>query len=503
MLFNSLIFLFVFLPITLTGFLWLNRSGQGRLAVMFMIAASVIFYAYWYPPHVIIFLGSVIGNFVLGRAIAEHRNATIRRILVTVGVTANLALLGFFKYSAFLAEIVLGQGAGGDFMSVLTSTALPIGISFYTFQQIAFLVDVSHEPRRYSFLEYAFFISFFPHLIAGPLLHHREIIPQISQLAVRLRGDRYAVGFLAPGIALLIIGLTKKVILADTFGDLANIAFDGAARGEPLTFLDAWGGAVAYAWQIYFDFSAYSDMAIGLGLMLGIRLPINFNSPYKATSIIDFWRRWHITLSRFLRDYLYIPLGGNRRGEARRYVNILATMVLGGLWHGAGFTFILWGFIHGLLLALNHGLRSVMSWKPPRWLAVGVTLTLVILAWVPFRAASLAVTAEFWQAMLGFGGIALPAAYGSVVSALGPVATIFNIHVGQVQLLDGLRQPALLAIGLLIVLGTPNAMSILQPAARRRVMASRWAATGIGFMLATSIVAIFVRENATFLYFQF
>ena len=260
---------------------------------------------------------------------------------------------------------------------------------------------------------------------------------------------------------------------------------------------------MAYAWQIYFDFSAYSDMAIGLGLLFGLRLPVNFDSPYKAGSIIEFWRRWHITLSRFLRDYLYIPLGGNRNGRARRYTNLLITMLLGGLWHGAGFTFVLWGAIHGLLLALNHAWRHLVPWQPPRPLAVGVTLTLVILAWVPFRAPDLEVTGAFYHAMLGFQGIAIPAAYGHVVELLGPIAPALDIHVGRVLAFAGFKHLTLLTLGLVIVVGCPNAVSLLRASARRKFMISRFAAAGVSLMFASALVAMYVREEVTFLYFRF
>lgn len=503
MLFNSFPFLFGFLPITLGGYLLLVRAGHERLALAYMIGASSVFYAYWHPPHVFVFWFSVCGNFVLGRLIVTEDEWLRRRLYLIVGIAANLTLLGYFKYRGFFTEILIGEVHSSTFMGSLTNTVLPIGISFYTFQQIAYLVDVAREPRHYRFEKYAFFISFFPHLIAGPLLHHRLIIPQIERLPQRLRGGRYMVGFVTPGLALLVIGLAKKVILADTFGHFADPTFDAAAKGAALTFLDAWGGAAAYGLQIYFDFSAYSDMAIGLGLMFGVRLPVNFNSPYKATSIIDFWRRWHITLSRFLRDYLYIPLGGSHGGEARHYLNIMITMLLGGLWHGAGYTFIVWGGIHGALIVLNHAWRRAISWQPPVWLAVPATLTLVFLAWVPFRASSLSVALEFWRAMLGFDGIAIPALYASVVAALGPIATLLNIHVGHVLYLDGWRQPLLLALGLALVLGPPNAMVLLRPEMRRMFLKSRWAAAGVGMALAASIVTIYVNENATFLYFQF
>jgi len=503
MLFNSFVFLFLFLPASLAAYLVLMRHGRARAAVTLVVLASVVFYAYWSPRHVLVFLGSIAANFALGRLIAEDGRAGLRRALLAAGVLLNLGLLGYFKYSGFVAGLVAGSAQDSQFMEFITSVALPIGISFYTFQQIAYLVDVHRDRIRYGFVEYAFFVAFFPQLIAGPIVHHAEIIPQLARVRRRLSGGRYVVGFLAPGIALLVIGLAKKVILADAMGEFADLGFDAAARDQPVGFIEGWGSAVAYALQIYFDFSAYSDMAIGLGLLFGIRLPVNFDSPYKSASIIEFWRRWHMTLSRFLRHYLYIPLGGNRRGEARRYLNLMITMALGGIWHGAGLTFVLWGAVHGALLALNHLWRAFSPWRPPRPLAVALTFGLVILAWVPFRAPDLGTTVAVWRAMLGFDGVAVPAAYGGLVAALGPVAQVFGIHAGQVLHFDGFRQLMHLALGLLIVLGCPNAVSLLRARPRRAFMSSRLAAAGAGAMATLTLVTMYVREEVTFLYFQF
>ena len=503
MLFNSFLFLFTFLPVTLAAYLVLMRMGRARAAIGVVVLCSLFFYGYWNPLHILVIAGSVAANYAIGTRLVRAPAGLGRRALLTFGIAADLGLLGYFKYTGFVVGLVAVEAQATPFMAFLTDVALPIGISFYTFQQIAYLVDVYRDRTRYDILEYGFFVTFFPQLIAGPIVHHRELIPQLAETLRRVRGRRYVVAFLAPGVALLVLGLAKKVVLADAFGDLADLAFDAAAAGQPVGFIEAWGGATAYAWQIYFDFSAYSDMAIGLGLLFGLRLPVNFDSPYKAASIIEFWRRWHITLSRFLRKYLYIPLGGNRRGPARRYANLAITMLLGGLWHGAGFTFILWGAVHGILLALNHVWRHLVPWRAPRPLAIAVTLTLVILAWVPFRAADLAVTGAFWHAMLGFDGIAVPAAYGFVVEALGPFAALLDIHVGRVLAFEGFKQPLMLALGLAIVVGCPNAVSLLRPGPRRVFMASRAAAGGVGLVLASALLAMYMREEVTFLYFQF
>ncbi|MGI9501998.1 MAG: MBOAT family O-acyltransferase, partial [Geminicoccaceae bacterium] len=312
-----------------------------------------------------------------------------------------LALLGYFKYTDFLIANV--NELLGTSLPIL-GIVLPIGISFYTFQQIAFLVDAYRgQVTDFTFKRYLFFITFFPQLIAGPIVHHAEILPQ---LAKRWRID--LTSDLALGLFIFLIGLTKKALLADSFAGIATPIFDSADGGAVLTAQEAWVGALAYTFQIYFDFSGYSDMAIGIARMFGLRLPINFASPYKSVGIIEFWRRWHITLSRFLRDYLYIPLGGNRSGRVRRYLNLLITMLLGGIWHGAGWGFVIWGFLHGAFLMIEHGFRALFAKTPVplprpllRGLGWGLTFLAVILAWVPFRAVTLDGVTGMWGAMAG------------------------------------------------------------------------------------------------------
>lgn len=504
MLFNSFPFLFVFLPIALAGFLAIIRYSTVWNATAWVVLASITFYGYWKLAYVPILVGSILFNYVTAVAIAKAPTRAGGCMLVTIGVAANLALLGYFKYANFVAEFLAQASADGAQPFVLATHELPIGISFYTFLQIAFLVDVYTNRARYTLLDYSFFVSFFPHLIAGPLLHHREIIPQLKEVRERILGSRYASSFLAPGLALLSVGLAKKMILANPLGDLANLSFSAAAKGVPLSFFEAWGGASAYALQIYFDFSAYSDMAIGLGLMFGILLPLNFNSPYQATSIIEFWRRWHITLSRFLRDYLYIPLGGNRNGPVRQYVNVMVTMLLGGLWHGANLTFVLWGGLHGILLVLNHIYRRFIRWTPPACLAVSVTLVLVMFAWVPFRAGSFPEIANFYRAMIGANGIAIPAFYGFLIDHLGIVAHAFNIHIGNLYYIDSWRHPLWLVVGFAIVLSLPNASAtVLANREGNWAVATRWGASAIGAMATAALLAIYLSGQVVFLYFQF
>jgi len=401
MLFNSYIFVFAFLPLTLIIFLLLGSASRQRLATAWLVAASLFFYGWWNPAYLSLIVPSMVVNFLLGLLLADGKR-TQRRLLLGLGVAANLALLGYFKYANFAVDnlnLLLAQPIE------LSPIVLPLAISFFTFQQIAYLVDAYRgEIREVSFPNYCLFVTFFPQLIAGPIVHHKEMMPQFENGFARFRQSNLAVG-----LTIFTIGLFKKIVIADGIAEFSTPVFNAAAAGTPLTLLEAWFGALAYTFQLYFDFSGYSDMAIGLARLFGIRLPLNFFSPYKSRNIITFWRRWHITLSRFLRDYLYIPLGGNRKGHARRHLNLLATMLLGGLWHGAGWTFVIWGGLHGLYLVLNHlwqrlcGTHRFWARLLPRWAAYGLTFVAVVFAWVFFRADDLASALLISKAMLGLG----------------------------------------------------------------------------------------------------
>jgi D-alanyl-lipoteichoic acid acyltransferase DltB (MBOAT superfamily) len=426
-LFNSPTFIFLFLPLVLAGGLMLrSRYGVGVAFLSFMVVASLVFYSYTNPLWLALIVTSICLNFQLARVM--RRYPQVASILLTAGIIFNLGLLGYFKYADFFILNLRMLGADGlDTLGVI----LPIGISFYTFQQIAYLVDVRRgnvvEP---SFLKYAFFVSFFPQLIAGPIVHHAEIMPQLGNRA----HDARVLDDLAVGFTIFFIGLAKKLLLADSFAVYANPVFAAADTATAISALDAWVATVAYALQIYFDFSGYSDMAIGLGRMFGLRLPVNFDSPYKSESIIEFWRRWHITLSRFLKDYLYIPLGGNRLGSSRRFANLLITMLLGGLWHGAGWGFVIWGALHGIYLCGNHALKTLLPNRQRSPVEVAgarlVTFTLVLIAWVPFRAQTLDGALSIWGAMVGSTateismvmgtGFALELAAGLVIAFFAP-----------------------------------------------------------------------------------
>jgi alginate O-acetyltransferase complex protein AlgI len=381
MLFNSYPFIFLFLPIALVGYFALGRLGH-LAPVIWLALASLAFYAVSNWQFVALLLASIAFNYVVGwLLIARRLSNSLRVIVLTAGVSGDLVVLGYFKYAGFLVANLDAVFSTSFSVHVL----LPVGISFYTFTQIAFLVDAyKGNVARYALPHYALFVTYFPHLIAGPILHHKDMIPQFEAAESKSPSPH----LILCGLMIFAIGLFKKTGMADGIQPLVALAFG------PITpsFDQAWIGALAYTFQLYFDFSGYSDMAIGISLMFGIFLPLNFNSPYKATSVIDFWRRWHMTLSQFLRDYLYIPLGGNRHGRVLRYVNLMITMMLGGLWHGAAWTFVIWGALHGVYLCINHAWNHFGPAVPPRFAraadiaALIVTFVSVVIAWVFFRA---------------------------------------------------------------------------------------------------------------------
>lgn len=402
MLFTTAVFACLFLPLVLAGFFAVARFSHSA-AASWLFAASLFFYGYWMPEFTLLLIGSICGNFFIGTRIGRTSRTNAKRWLA-VGITTNLILLVYFKYANFFVDnLNAAIGANWNIGRVL----LPIGISFFTFTQIAFLADAFQKGvREYKFTHYGLFVTYFPHLIAGPVLHHAQMMPQFGDA----RTYRWNAGHVAGGLAIFALGMFKKVVLADGISPYADAVFKPADAGFMPDFHEAWLGALAYTFQIYFDFSGYSDMAVGLSWLFNVRLPFNFSSPYRATSISEFWRRWHMSLSNFLRDYLYIALGGNRYGSVRRYANLATTMLLGGLWHGANWTFVLWGGLHGLYLILNHAFRawcgearlarlaasrtfSVFAWA--------LTMLSVIVAWVFFRAETFA---GAWRVLRGMAG---------------------------------------------------------------------------------------------------
>lgn len=399
MVFSSPAFLFLFLPAALSLWWWAVGQGRVRAAQWLLIATSIAFYAFWNAWHLPILAGFILGNYAAGQALARRPS----KPLLAGAIAGNLFLLGTFKYLGFFTSAV--NDLTGSTWSVF-SLALPLGISFVTFQAIAYLVDSYRgvAPRG-SLRRFALFLVFFPQLVAGPIVHHGDFAPQTRWL------PSWDWSRAARGLLLLWIGLAKKVLIADPLGSLVDPLWASAGQ---LNLIEAWLALLGYSLQLYFDFSAYGEMAIGLGLLFGFTLPINFNSPYKATTISDFWRRWHITLSTWLRDYLYIPLGGSRQGFARGLAATATTMLLGGLWHGASWTFLAWGALHAAYIAIYRLWEALRPAPLPTPFAHGLTLLAVVLAWLPFRAPSFEVAGQLLATLAGvsptaFAGFTSPA----------------------------------------------------------------------------------------------
>lgn len=526
MLFNSLEFILLFFPVVWLGFVKACRVDP-RAGVLWLSLASLVFYTIWNWHHAALLVSSTLANFLIGKAILQGSRP---RGWCAAGVTLNLLVLAVCKYAAFA---VTNWNAITGMHVAVPVIELPPGISFFTFTQIAFLVDAARGAvqHRHELASYSLFVNYFPHLIAGPVLHHRSMIPQFERISAAVPAER-----ITSGVVLFAIGMGKKMLLADPLAHLATPVFDAAGHGTVPPLLAAWTAVIAFAFQIYFDFSGYSDMAVGLSRLFGIELPVNFRSPYKADSIIEFWRRWHISLSSFLRDYLYIPLGGSRLGPMRTRINLMLTMLLGGLWHGASWNFVLWGGLHGLFLTVNHlwrgRLRPPFRERPcgaglwsdlalvtvlaavavvlsPKWgwvaalvtamhwwhcrtrdgggewarrvVCGGGTFLAVLTAWVLFRAPDMAGVWAMFRGMLA-GGVSQSAADG--LAALGAT------QIGRGQ--------QMLVLAAMITWLAPGAETVVSGivAAPRRI-----SALAAGTLLFAALVRI--GAPSQFLYFQF
>lgn len=497
MLFNSYAFIFFYFPIVLFGFFLIGRRST-RAAAGFLALASLFFYGWWSLQALPLLVGSICFNYWAGLRLtrAPGRSDAARKRMLVFSLVVNLGMLATFKYADFfVGNVNDGLAAAGIAPLPLLHVALPIGISFYTFTQIAFLVDCWQDKvHERSFVHYVLFVTYFPHLIAGPVLHHAQMMPQFANPATyRVDFDKVSLG-----LAIFVFGLAKKLLIGDPMGQYADLMFTGVHNGVQPTLVSAWFGVMAYTLQIYFDFSGYSDMAVGLSLCLGVQLPLNFNSPYKSTSIIEFWRRWHISLSTFLRDYLYVPLGGNRKGPARRYLNLFLTMLLGGLWHGAAWTFVIWGALHGFFLMVNHlwNAKVRRNAKPGvigRVLGWLLTFVCVMIAWVVFRAESMTAATAIYKGMLGMNGMTQ-----SIFSEFGSIPY---------------RKPEFfhtMLVGFIICLALPPTITLQRWVPQAQTLAGRprlaWVFTAAMAVFTVILLGVCVSKLGSyspFLYFQF
>lgn len=453
--------MFLFLPLTFAGFFYLGHKGQKQLATLWLVLASFFFYGYWDMRYVPLLFGSICFNYLVGKQLEANNG---HKGWLAFGIVINVLLLGYFKYTDFFLN-TLNDVTGTNFFD-LPHIILPLGISFFTFTQTAYLMDAYRgEAKNQSFATYCEFVTIFPHLIAGPIINHKEMIPQfVTDKTFRINYENIALGLM-----IFTFGLFKKVVIADKLAIYANEAF---SHTDSLTCVEAWIGALSYTLQLYFDFSGYSEMAIGLALLFNLKIPVNFNSPYQARSIIDFWRRWHMTLGLWVKNYLYIPMGGNRHGELKKMRNLFVSMLIIGLWHGAGWTFIIWGGLHGLLLMINHAWRRT-SITLPKVMNWGITFLCVVICWVFFRAGSLQ----------------------EALSILNSMTTMQSMFLGDKKNNELLAE---LFLVIIILTRLPNTLILLrhfQPNNKWILIAS--------IMLLFSLYGVALVGTGEFLYFQF
>ena len=485
MLFNSYEFIFLFLPFTFFIYFYLNKKRLTEVAKGFLVLSSLFFYSWWNVIYLPLILGSMVFNYCFGVELNKENSKISKKFILILGVAANLMLLGYFKYSDFfISNVNFIFNTQIPHLNLL----LPLAISFFTFQQIAYLVDsaMGGGTKQYDFLNYCLFVTFFPQLIAGPIVHHKEMMPQFANVRNKIINYKN----IALGLFIFSIGLFKKVVIADSFAVWATNGFD---KATVLNLFEAWATSLSYTFQLYFDFSGYCDMAIGAALLFNIKLPINFNSPYKALNIQDFWRRWHITLSRFLRDYIYIPLGGNRRGRLRTYANLMATFIIGGIWHGAGWTFVFWGFLHGVALVI-HRIWSELSFKMNKILAWFITFNFINITWIFFRAKDWDDALKILKGMFGLSGIVLPNFLEAKLGFLTKYGVGFDGFIARI----GDKSTILfLLLGFILVLAFKNSiekMISFQPSYQKIIK--------LIFILLLSFYSM-IAVKTEFLYFNF
>ncbi len=485
MLFNSYHFIFVFFPVTFFIYFILNRKRLILPSKVWLIFASLFYYGWWNPIYVLLIIGSILFNYLAGRILLKKREfPTFCRSILFIAIGGNLALLGYFKYMDFF---ITNINAVSSLNLKLLRITLPLGISFFTFTQIAYLVDTGQgRAREYSLLNYALFVTFFPRLLVGPIVRYQEMMPQFDDLRNKILNHKH----IAQGLTLFFLGLFKKVILADTLAVWANAGFD---QMQNLALIEAWVTSLSYTLQLYYDFSGYTDMALGAALLFNIKLPMNFNSPYKSLTIQEFWRRWHMTLSRFVRDYIYIPLGGSRVSEPRILLNILFTFFCVGLWHGAGWTFVIWGLLHGCALVAFH-LWQKTPFKLPRFISWIITFNFVNAAWVFFRAQSFSDAMRVLKGMVGLTGVILPGKLAHLFAALKS----YGIQFGDIlSTIDGKGEVAYyFVVSLLLALLAKNSGEIAE-----RLRPNWRVAAAISIILVYAILNL--NKTNEFIYFNF
>ncbi len=485
MVFSSFPYLLLFLPIVICIYHFLRRAGYGKYCFPFLFCASLFYYGYWKLSYIGIIIFSILSNFYLGKTIEKAEQW--RKPIFLFGVTLNVSLLCYFKYTDFLISTANTLFTANI---PLAHIILPIGISFYTFQQIAYLSDIykgKYTGAGESFIEYGLFVTFFPQLVAGPIVHHDEMMPQFKD--EKNKGINWENMY--KGLCYLSIGLAKKVLIADSLSPLVAYTFD---TSQSLTFFEAGFGCLMYTFQLYFDFSGYADMAIGCALFFNIQLPCNFNSPYKAVSVQDFWRRWHMTLSRWLGRYVYVPLGGNRKGLTRTLINLFLTFLVGGIWHGAGWGFVLWGALNGIAVLVHRVWSDMLGMKMPILLAQVVTFSFIVLVRVPFRAVDFDRAQLVTEGLCGINGFSLTPAFLDMIWTSWHDTFVIG---GPISINYGI----LLLIMSYIVFVGKNTQTLM---ASQAVYASKRFFAWITTLLGLSILFLLLPSyHPEFIYFQF
>lgn len=512
MLFNSIEFIFIFLPVTILIFFIIGSQQHHKIAISWLVLASLFFYGWWNPAYLWLLISSMLFNYSMGVVLSSKNE---NKMLLTFGVVVNLGFLAYFKYTNFFIQNINMAFDGGFNVEHII---LPLAISFFTFQQVAYLVDAyRNEVQEYDFLHYSLFVTFFPQLIAGPIVHHKEMLPQFA------KDETYSLNIsnFNLGLTVFVIGLFKKVALADRISDYSTPVFNAADAGQTISFFEAWGGALAYTLQLYFDFSGYADMAVGVAIMFGISLPLNFNSPYKSRNIIEFWRRWHMTLSRFLKDYLYIPIGGNRKRS--RNLNLFITMVLGGFWHGAAWNFVIWGGLHGFYLIINHAWRTfrqvVLNHNLEKSSIVGIvcsvcmTFLVVTISWVFFRAETLGGAINMLTGMVGVNNFILPEKLSGILPEFLSIGILFESGggIGSFPSLWGIIWIFALLVVILFIPNTHEVVSKYSVAFQNKNHENKTLSMKFsflmpiisGFMFFISIKIMLSVSDSEFLYFNF